>query len=358
MLTYATIAAGEPASTGAITNHLLTHTLPKAVSDLARYYAKGADTPERRDVAEMAERVADGRLAYSEALDGLMLADLRRGGDASSETEERLGTRLADATFALQEGLAPPAAELRRDMHPLVAEGLGVDPERAPTAEEIGALLAGRRADGGKIEGKHHSVLRGYTDPKTGRKKEKIPLGAVDFTLTPDKSVSVAWALAVPAERAAIFQAHRDAAHEAMAYLEGHIGRAAKGKGGRDGYDPGHVGWIAFDHHTARPTLTLAEGGETVRLAVPVPGDPDLHTHFAVVNAVFCENGRVGSLDLGHLDGLIKETGALAVPGPLGAGPARAPAGLRLARPRHGHGAARRHPGAGARPFFQAHPGR
>ena len=43
------------------------------------------------------------------------------------------------------------AVDLRHDLHPLVAKGLGLDPERTPTREEIGAMLAGRRADGKKI---------------------------------------------------------------------------------------------------------------------------------------------------------------------------------------------------------------
>ena len=123
ILTYATIAAGEPASTAAITSHYLTQTLPKEVSDLARYYTQGAEIPERRGLREL--------------------------GDA--------------------------AAELRRDLHPLAAKGLGVDPERPLTQEEIGALLAGRRADGEKIAGKHYSTLREYTDPKTGVEEREHP---------------------------------------------------------------------------------------------------------------------------------------------------------------------------------------
>ncbi|MBX9875949.1 MAG: relaxase domain-containing protein, partial [Thermoleophilia bacterium] len=124
-----------------------------------------------------------------------------------------------------------------------------------------------------------------------------------------------AWAFARPAEAASIYAAHRDAAAEAMAAIEGRIGQARKGNGGRDGADPGHVAWIAFDHYTSRPTLWTArqEDGRTVteRATVHIAGDPDLHTHFTVPNAVFCENGRVGSLDLDRLDGLIKEAGAL-----------------------------------------------
>ena len=39
-------------------------------------------------------------------------------------------------------------------------------------------------------------ALKRYTDPKTGEVKEKVPIGSVDFCLTPDKCVSVAWAFA------------------------------------------------------------------------------------------------------------------------------------------------------------------
>lgn len=254
MLTYATIAAGSPSDTAGMVNHLLNETLPREVADLAQYYTRGIETG-------------------------------------------------ADESIA------------RQDIDPRVAKGLGIDPSRPLTREQLSALLAGRRADGELIEGKTYSQLRTYTDPKTGEEKEKIPLGSVDFCMTPDKSVSVAWAFANPAEQAAIYQAHRDAAHEVMLHIEQEIGRAGKGKGGKDGYDPGGIAWVAFDHYTSRPTLWIArdEDGKRITEAVPmrVAGDPDLHTHFTVFNAVFCDNGRVGSLDLDRLEGLIKEGGAL-----------------------------------------------
>src|SRR4051794_39226705 len=254
MLTYATIAAGSPSDTMAMVNHLLTQTLPKEVADLARYYTRGMEK-------------------------------------------------------------AKDEAEPRREMHPLAAKGLGIEPGKALGKKELSGLLAGRRADGEKIEGKTYSKLRVYTDRDTGEQKEKVPLGSVDFCMTPDKSVSVAWAFAQPAEQAAIYQAHRDAAHEVMRHIEREIGRVGIGKGGNGGHDPGHIGWVAFDHYTSRPTLWIAkdENGKRITESVPVQvaGDMDLHTHFTVFNAVFAENGRVGSLDLDRLEGLIKEGGAL-----------------------------------------------
>src|SRR3954468_16985630 len=180
MLTYATIAAGSPSDAAPMANHLLTQTLPQEVADLARYYTHEA-------------------------------------------------------------GTGPDGAGPRPDMHPIVAQGLGIDATRNLSRDEINALLAGRRADGAKIEGKQYSKLREYKDPKTGELKEKVPLGSVDFCLSPDKSVSVAWAFGTPAERAGIHHAHHDAAHEVMLPLEREIGRASKGKGGRDGYDQGHI---------------------------------------------------------------------------------------------------------------------
>jgi hypothetical protein len=254
MLTYATIAAGAPSSMGAMTRHMLTQTLPREVADLARYYTRG---------------------------------------------------------MAIGEDQAAPWI----DMHPVVAKGLGVDPEKPLSIDQISALLSGHRADGEKIDGKLYPSVKTYTDAKTGERRESVPIGSVDFCLTPDKSVSVAWAFAAPAEQAAIYQAHRDAAHETMLYVERHMAFARRGDGGKDGEEPGHLGWVSFDHFTSRPTLWLAreENGERITESVPiqVAGDPDLHTHFTVMNAVFCDNGRVGAMDLDRLQGFIKEAGAV-----------------------------------------------
>jgi hypothetical protein len=164
-----------------MSKHMLTQTIPKEMADLAHYYTRGME-------------------------------------------------------------LGVDEAALRPDLHPLVAQGLGVDPSQPVKLEQINALLAGRRANGEKIEGKRYLEARAYTDPKTGLQKTKIPIGSVDFCLTPDKSVSVAWAFAEPAEQAALYQAHRDAAHATMTFLETEMGQATKGMNGRDGYEPGHLG--------------------------------------------------------------------------------------------------------------------
>ena len=118
----------------------------------------------------------------------------------------------------------------------------------------------------------------------------------------------MAWAFAPPTERARVLHAHHEAAREAMAYIAAEIGRARLGKAGQDGVEPGHVAWLEFTHHTARRTAVTVQGGE-IRIDPDrsSPGDPDLHTHFLIPNAVFCESGRVGSLDTAAIGGFIFE---------------------------------------------------
>ena len=129
--------------------------------------------------------------------------------------------------------------------------------------------------------------------------------------------MSLAWAFApTEAERNAIAQAHRDAVHRAMLLVAETIGRARMGQGGRNGAEPGAIGWISFDHYAARPTLEIARSRpdgtvETELVTVKVAGDPQLHTHVAVPNAVLTPSGRLGSLDTMRMHHKIHEWGAI-----------------------------------------------
>ena len=145
MLTYSTIAAGEPAAASAMTDHLLTRTLPREVADLARYYTgemDAAGSAEDRTIAELAGEIDKGSLLYSEAISELMLRHADRGAEPDDE-EARLGERLARTLERrdFEAAYGPPVAEPRRDMHPLVARGLGLDPDRGVTRDEIREVL-------------------------------------------------------------------------------------------------------------------------------------------------------------------------------------------------------------------------
>ena len=308
MLGFAKIAGGMPSSTGSMTDHLMNQTLSPEQARLAAYYGRGM--VQDNEMLTWAQMVADGVASYSEALDVLLQKHIRDGGDLDQleAAEERIGKRLADLAYRVQEGLQDaPLAIVRPDIHPLALAGLGIEADGLLSREEINALLAGRRADGELIDGKQYAPERKLpVDPKTGEERFSTPIGSYDFCPTPDKSVSVAWAFAGPVEQAMIYNAHIEAAREAVGYIASEVGKVRLGKGGKDGTEDGHVAWLEFTHHTSR--RVQIKDGDITRDAGP--GDPDLHTHFLVPNAVFGESGKVGSLDTAAIGGFIFEADA------------------------------------------------
>ena len=202
------------------------------------------------------------------------------------------------------------AAVPRQDMAPAVAAALGIDLSRTAKHEEVINLLRGYRADGSRIPGPDQRY-------RTSKGRDRITY--VDFTFSAPKSVSVAMALApTEAERHMIVGAHRDAWMAAMEHLEDIIGRARKGAGGKLGSVPGGIGWVSFDHYTARPTVeiphTEADGTKTTLIQTvrnaKVAGDMQLHTHVTTPNVVAAEDGTIGSLDMLAMHDRVHEVGA------------------------------------------------
>lgn len=187
-------------------------------------------------------------------------------------------------------------ASWRPDMSPLIAQALGVDPTKPPSDAALDRLFEAKRADTG--------------DAWTGQGRK---ISAYDLTLAPHKSVTLAAEFAAsPAEAAAIRHAMDKAGEATMRYVAREMGWARKGRGGEDGADPGAVAWVAFRHHTARPTLHVQDGpnGQTYLADIPVPADPHAHTHYVLFNMVVTEEGRIGSLDTQRLHSRVHEFGA------------------------------------------------
>lgn len=205
--------------------------------------------------------------------------------------------------------VAGTAAIPRQDMSPAVAAVLGIDVTRTATHEEVVNLLQGRRADGEEIAGRP-----AY---KVGAGRDRITY--IDLTFSAPKSVSIAMALApTDAERHMIVGAHRDAWMSAMEHLETIVAHARKGKAGSKGRVPGKLGWVSFDHATARPTIeiphTEADGTRTTLIQTvrnpKVAGDMQLHTHVTTPNLVVCEDGSMGAIDMLAMHDRVHEVGA------------------------------------------------
>ena len=323
----------------------------------------GAGSREERAAGFWRGAVIEGHLAA-----GGTVAELRP--DLSPELAARLG--IADAGRPLTEaGIANLLNATRLDGGAIVgrkkhsatrscAEIFGLDPKQPPSAAAIGNVLAGKRADGGRPQTAHGKPLPaaivegarkrfkaalgvpGHREATAdeiahldngrmanGRLIDRAdyrrqihatrpPVGFVDLTFSADKSLSVAWALApTAAERAALLDIHRHAVADAMAYAETQLGFARQGQGGRDGVERGALGWISFQHYTARPTVDIERRDKEGRAytdirEVPLQtADPQLHTHVTVFNSVLTESGRIGGLDLDRLAGRVKELGAV-----------------------------------------------
>ena len=153
------------------------------------------------------------------------------------------------------------------------------------------AHLYGRFVDPRTAGTDHEEVLGRKVSTRTihaGTTREKIlePVAAFDVTFSPSKSASALFAAATDeAVREIVIDAHERAVAAGLEYLEDNAGHARAGKGGvrRVGTD----GFIIaqFRHRTARAT-----GAATV-------GDPQLHTHCAILNRLHSEDGRWRTLD-------------------------------------------------------------
>ena len=361
MLTFKVGACATPASGTAMAEYYLSATLKAdpAVAAAAYYYA-GAETEQHSTAASHG--------ATRHIAEGGTVALLRR--DISPELAARLGIAAPDrpltqdqiANLLNAQRLDGNAIEARKKHSATrsVAEVFGLDPRDPPTAEAIRNVLAGKRADGGLPQSTSGSALpsaivegarkrfkaaldipahREATTKElahlangelaTGRfidmadyrrqiHATRPPVGFVDLTFSADKSLSVAWALApTEPERAALLDIHQRAVADAMSYAETKLGFARKGQGGADGLEPGALGWISFQHYTARPAVDIERHDKEGRAytdirEVPLQtADPQLHTHVTVFNSVLTESGRVGAIDLDLLAGRVKELGAV-----------------------------------------------
>jgi hypothetical protein len=195
MLTYRTGAAGAPSAARFMSEHLLQQTLPPEMAAMAEYYEQGVTPPTPADAAasRYGHLISAGNQFIGVQLEGLLeievlrlresalhsdgseiapeelflravgaflaasligrpeaLVSLQAGGIAFDS--QRLDAAVADA--ARDRDYSSAAAAPRRDMHPSLAQRLGIDARRGLTQSEVAFLLNGQRADGGEIAGR------------------------------------------------------------------------------------------------------------------------------------------------------------------------------------------------------------
>ncbi len=208
MLTYRTGAAGAPAAARFMSEHLLQQTLSPEMAAMAEYYEQGVTPPTLADAAasRYGRFIAGGAPLQGETLDGLVRLEVERlaesgvelaaglgderdelmlralaafavaglvgreealaclarlsgagltsdgGGEGADDKERRFDAAMADAAVAQDRSSATAAP--RRDMNPMLARRLGIEPHRGLKPDEVACLLNGQRADGGAIEGR------------------------------------------------------------------------------------------------------------------------------------------------------------------------------------------------------------
>lgn len=343
MLTYRTGAASAPSAAMRMAAHLLQPTVPVPQAKLAAYYqcistagagdleAYGATIPQiRPDIDPRLTallRISRDRPLSAQEIAHL-LAGKRADGKSIAGKQVQAETKSLAERLGLAENRLPSAIEAER-----VLSGCRADTGTPLPTREVASLrsrflaLYGAKTDGSLSANDWKNVLSGKTNKgepvRIGRFVSAISatrarIGYVDLCFSADKSVSVAWALAVTEpERALIVSAHKDAVESAMRQVEFEIARARKGKAGRDGYDLGRLAWLAFDHYTSRPTVEVARNDSatgaayTELISLKVPGDPQIHTHVAVPAVVLTGDGRIGSPDLKRLKGRVHELGRI-----------------------------------------------
>jgi hypothetical protein len=296
-----------------------------------RDYTSAAATPRRDMAPALAQRLGiDPNRGLTAGEVAFLLNGQRADGREIEGKQTQSATLPLTQIFGLEGNQKPSREQLERMLDGKTITGKRLPEKEAQSAvrrlqtvlgvkgKEVSAearahILAGRLADGQELSDRAYMA---------GLATSKARIGYIDFTFSAPKSLSVAWAFApTNAERAILHQAHTDAIESVMQTIEKEIGRARKGKGGKDGYEPGSIGWVSFQHYAARPTVAVvtedAAGQETTELhsltgtGGRVPGDMQIHTHLAVFNVVETASGRVGGLDLAQLEGRIHEFGAV-----------------------------------------------
>ena len=112
------------------------------------------------------------------------------------------------------------------------------------------------------------------------KREQGEAVAGFDLVFTPQKSITTLWGVGDDELRDAISGAHNEAVSETLSWLESNVAFSRKGQGGVLRVEGDGLIVARFDHFDNRA------------------GDPNLHTHCAVANKIYCpDDGKWRSLD-------------------------------------------------------------
>lgn len=163
---------------------------------------------------------------------------------------------------------------------PLTGEQLGRPPRRpaASFSDRVASRIA-REITGLSGETREEAVLNIKREERIAETRLARAVAGFDLTFSAPKSVSVAWALADAGTQGVIYDAHQRALAYVVAFAERSVFSSRSGKNGVVQEDIRGIVGAAFDHWDSRA------------------GDPQMHTHVAVMNRVQSHDGVWRTLD-------------------------------------------------------------
>lgn len=111
------------------------------------------------------------------------------------------------------------------------------------------------------------------------KREARYPVAGYDMVFTPAKSVSVLWGIGDETTRTAIMRAHSEAVESSLQWIEDNAVFTRAGAQGQKKIDCDGVTVAKFVHFDNRA------------------GDPNLHTHCAMLNRVHCADGKYRTVD-------------------------------------------------------------
>ncbi|MEV6644310.1 MobF family relaxase [Amycolatopsis sp. NPDC051371] len=218
----------------------------------------GAVTP-----AQMNALFGEGRHPHADAIEAEMIADGATAAEALKAT--RLGRRFPQ--YSALDHLRSQVSQAYKDHNGSLGRPVGAPISATQRAElRRGVQIqAYRKAHDGVGPADDKELNKWLAEQK---RNLKSAVSGFEMVFAPDKSVSIAWAMAAPAERELIAGMVRQAARDTLSWVEGNVAFTRRGNIGEAQVDVNGITAALFEHWDSRAS------------------DPHLHIHALISSKV------------------------------------------------------------------------